>query len=156
MSNAWRFAMYDYRINKPGGRFLLSLLAFMCLLACGKKDWPTVQDQEDVFTWATVSAQRESGCLNIAARLGGAADNLAAVVLELEGRPETCLSCPFQPSSRTFIELRAPQITQQGPRVWISHCGLDAEMAYRCRLRGKNRITGLEDSLSKVISPSGQ
>ena len=148
--------MYDKRIDKPGGWSLLALLVVLCLAGCGKKDWPTAQDREDVFTWESISAERESGCLNISARLGGAVHNLAAVVLELEGSPAACPECPFQPESRTFLDLRSPQIKQEGDRLWISHCGLEADRTYRFRLRGKNRINGLEDSLSKVIAPSGQ
>lgn len=148
-------------MQNSGNRHTVKLLVFALIAAlglagCGKKDWPSVQTREDVLTWEEVSVEREPACLNISARLGGAAHNLAGVLLELEGSPQACPECPFLPSRRIFFEVSAPQVQMTGSRLQISHCGLKAEQAYRLRLRGTNRMPGIEDSVSKVLGPFAQ
>ncbi len=132
---------------------MFALIAVLSLAGCGKKDWPSVQEQEDVLSFETISVERETKCLAIAAQLEGVVQNLAGVLLELEEGSEACSHCPFQPTTRIFLERSDPRLTMNGSRLSISYCGLKAEQFCRLRLSGDNRIPGIKGSVSNVLGP---
>jgi hypothetical protein len=132
---------------------VFALFTVLSLAGCGKKDWPSVQEQEDVVTFESISVEREAECLAIAARLEGAVQNLAGVLLELEEGSEACSHCPFQPRTRIFLERSDPRLTMNGSRLSISYCELEGDPFCRLRLSGDNRIPGIKDSVSNVLGP---
>lgn len=138
-------------IRGSGGWIALLLLALLVAAACGKKDWPSVQDEKEAFAWQAITAEQEGSCLTVSARLTGAAQNLASVVLELEAAQDLCRECPFQASRRTVYPLSAAQVKQEGLRLWLSHCGLEKGRRYRLRLLGRNRFSGMEAQISQVV-----
>lgn len=137
---------------KKSSLFLgIGLLIFLVLTGCGKKEWPSVVDQEEVFSFEQVSGARKAGCLNLEATLSGAVDNVHTLVLEFEALAEPCPDCPFTPTARSYLDLNGYQVKRQGNTIWISQCNLEKDTSYRVRLLGVNVFPGIQTSSSEVV-----
>ncbi len=133
---------------------ILFSLTTILLIGCtlGFKSWPEPHEQQDKFTWHSVTPRFEGDCLVIEGRLNGAFDNLLTVYLKLEPLGEAaCASCPFKPS-RT-IELRVGDSGFQliGPWMKIQLCTIDTSIPHRLVLVGINRHKGLAPVTSEIV-----
>ncbi len=128
---------------------LFALFTLHC--GCGKKAWPTPQAGQDAFGFEAVEASKAEECLQVQARLSGAAQNLQSVVLILEALDEPCPGCPFQPSRSIELPLNAPQIRLQGKNLDISFCDIDPKKAYRLKLQAENIYVEIRAVQSEVV-----
>lgn len=128
---------------------LLAITAFCC--GCGKKAWPTAQTGQDAFGLESVQARKAGGCLQVEARLSGAAQNLQSVVLILEALDAPCPGCPFQPTRSVELPLSAPQIRLQGNTLRLSFCDIDSQKAHRLKLEAANVYAGIGSVRSEVV-----
>lgn len=138
-----------------GARTALLLAILLGLLAlcsgCGKKAWPTAQTGEDAFGLESVLARKADGCLEVEARLSGAAQNLQSVVLILEALDTPCPGCPFQPTRSIELPLSSPQVRLQGNVLRLSFCGIDPQKAHRLKLEAANVYAGIAPVRSDVV-----
>ncbi len=128
------------------------LLAVLCLVAaaCGLKSWPKPNAKEDRFEWQSVDFARKGGCLDISARLKGAAKNLDRVLLQLQPEDSGCSGCPFSPDILLEFGPGSQEFTQSDREVHLTTCALAPNKAYRFRLAGANLYTALGLSMSGV------
>ncbi len=136
----------------PIFRLLSVFLLFaglVSVLGCGMKAWPEPQDDQDAFTFAKVSFEREKDCLLLKAIIQGNADNLDHFVLFLE--QDGCPTCPFLPEKRVAFFLSDERIRMLGDTIQISYCGLAPQESLRFRMLGVNSMENLPPADSGVL-----
>ncbi|MBN2141360.1 MAG: hypothetical protein PHV85_09790 [Desulfovibrionaceae bacterium] len=124
---------------------LLALLsACLVLGGCqlGKKTWPRPQKSEDRFSFGTIRAGRDQGCLLIEIEIQGAAQNIAlvSVLFESVGRDpgDGCPTCPFIPRQATSYSPGRAGFVLSGNTLRITHCGLTPGKTYRWKVTAAN------------------
>jgi hypothetical protein len=126
------------------------LLAAGCTM--GIKAWPQPADDDGKFTWRSVTATFEGGCVVVEGRLDGEFKNIESVHLDLEALDaEACAECPFKPSRSKTFRPGTPGFELVGPWMRLRECGLDPSVPVRLRLRAVNRRAALVDVASEVI-----
>lgn len=138
-------------------KHLLLTLLVVTLLAvngCGVKMWPSPQNNEDTFSFASVTGRRTGECLKVVVKVNGAFKNIDNFSLQFQadgnGPGEGCPTCPFFPAIRKQFTPGSEGIQSDGSTFVFSQCGLDPEKSYRYRVVGRNAYEALGVVISDV------
>ena len=144
-----------FRRCRPDARALrrMSLILLVLVFAmagCGKKGLPVPDYSRQLFSWRNVFATlSEEGCLSVSGSVGGEAQNLAFMVLELEPLDAACAGCPFVPQEIYRIDSTDAWESPGGQTFRFAYCPAARSEAYRWRLVGRNVFS----SLPAVVTP---
>lgn len=131
-------------------------LIFLCILSgvfigCGKKELPKPSLVSDAFIWQNVNAVPVDSCLFISGEVGGSAENLGLILLEVQGIDDDCLGCPFVPemAEKTYAD---DVMLMNSNTFQMKYCPLVKSDTYRWRLVGINKIYGMTDLPTPVMT----
>ncbi len=127
----------------------LSLLA-LSSIACGRKDYPSPSVVDDTFTWNNPSAIAQGECISFSAHVGGNAQNLAVIVLEVQNLDDSCRGCPFVANMSERI-YATEVLDMASSTVSINYCPTRITDEYRWRFVGINKIRGVAHVNSQVM-----
>lgn len=140
----------------------LFLVAFFCLLAwgvsgCGKKGKPAVPGENRQFSFTSLEAVMQNGCIQVHATVSGSWWNVAQIYMEVQPSNKNgyCNGCPFLPTEQALFD---PAEIFQEPgkgQIAFQFCPLTENAAdWRWRLIGKNIVRDLPYVLSPVLAVS--
>ncbi len=127
----------------------LCLLSLLCL-ACGRKDNPSPSIVEDTFNWNNPVAIAQGECISFSAHVGGNADNLGHVLLEVQNLDDSCRGCPFVANMHEKV-YASEVLDRKSSTVHINYCPTTTSDEYRWRLLGINKIRGFAHVPTQVM-----
>ena len=133
----------------------LVLASVLCLVACGKREWPIPVASEDKFRWRSVEVQRNQGCLILNCELSGNWENIDTVKVLVEpvgdGPDDGCTSCPFTPRKTLVFNPGTAGMRKDMNRIVLTACDLDPQKTYRIQLVGFNAFARLAPVASELV-----
>ena len=132
---------------------LTCLIVFSAMIAsCGRKGPPLPQKMSQLYSFQDVYVhQNPLGTLTIEGVINGARENVQALVLEIEGYDESCLTCPFVPAESFNIEFRETWNNTVPREFSFTVMPTKLFEQYRWRLIGHNNISGLPNVVTPVL-----
>lgn len=126
-------------------RHMSLILLLACVVTgCGKKGLPLPDYSRQLFSWRNVfAALSQNGCLSVSGSVGGEAQNLAFMVLELEPLDAACVGCPFVPQEIYRIDSTDAWESPDGQTFRFAYCPASRDTGYRWRLVGRNVFSSL-------------
>lgn len=127
---------------------LAALVLVLVLLTgaagCGKKGAPMPDYSNQLFSWRNVFATlSDDGCVSVSGSVGGEAQNLAFMVLEIEPLDASCAGCPFVSQETYRVDSADAWESPDGQTFRFAYCPTARSDAYRWRLVGRNVFTSL-------------
>ncbi len=133
---------------------LVLLLAFtlsFSLTACGRKTLPKSNFNSEKYAWQNVGATINNDCLTVFGTVDGNINSVDTITLEVQGLTEACVNCPFATEMHTTVA--AVEVIDFETNVFqINYCPAPVYDEYRWRISGKNKVSGIEDVRSQVIT----
>lgn len=141
-SNPYRRRRLDF---PAAWRMALVLLVLLLVMAgCGKKGAPMPDYSRQLFSWRNVFATlSDEGCVSVSGSVGGEAQNLAFMVLELEPLDASCAGCPFVPQETYRVNSADAWESPDGQTFRFAYCPATRSESYRWRLVGRNVFSSL-------------
>lgn len=130
-----------------GVRSLLTAALVVALLlaaGCGKKGAPEPDYSSQLFSWRNVFATlSDDGCISVSGSVGGEAQNLAFMALEMEPLDASCAGCPFVPQETHRVNAADAWESPDGQTFRFAYCPATRSDAYRWRLVGRSVFASL-------------
>ena len=127
--------IWQEREYGPWRMALVLLVLLLVMAGCGKKGAPMPDYSRQLFSWRNVFATlSDEGCVSVSGSVGGEAQNLAFMVLELEPLDASCAGCPFVPQETYRVNSADAWESPDGQTFRFAYCPATRSEAYRWRL----------------------